>query len=43
MGDSGLPTSIGIIIGAAVFGGILLAGLVVMAVLVAIGDINAIG
>lgn len=42
MGDSGLPTSIGIIIGAAVFGGILLAGLVVMAVLVAIGDINAI-
>lgn len=42
MGDSGLPTSIGIIVGAAVFGGILLAGLTVMAVLIALPGLSAI-
>lgn len=36
MGDSGLPTAIGIIVGAAVIGGILFAGLVVNAVIVAL-------
>ena len=41
MGDSGLPTAIGIIIGAAVCGGIIFAGLAVMAVLIALPNLAA--
>jgi len=33
MGQEGIPVSLGIIIGSAILGGILLAGLVVMAIL----------
>lgn len=33
MGDNGIPTSLGVIIGAAVLGAIILAGLVVAAIL----------
>ncbi len=37
MGDSGLPVSLGIIVAAAILGGLLFAGLVVMAAVGVIG------